>query len=791
MGSSGSIYHKKKNLEITNLAKRIISYFLFQKKIERVFKFDNSELNNNYSDGNPKYSENKYNKYYIIDYNWIRTWKENSGYNKIKSELELIYLNNYDVINEMQRHCKCYEKNRIITNYEVPFSNNSLSNSLFTSNNKYCFKDFECLVNEETYKLFKKMSFWNNFGKIIEIDGIIYDKMIILFFEQIQLVKLIINGINDKKDEELIQLTSICYEFVNGTEEFDMEISESKYKTFKEYLINKSKYEILQIFKNEGIQFIKETTLSIDNFQIKIKNENLISKCSSQYEVKNKIINFNNINNTRLIGLENIGATCYMNATLQCFININSLTKYLLTESIYKQIDNNEELYGLSRGYCHLLEKVCLDDEIKNYYAPKEFKSVISLKNPLFQGINANDSKDLINFMLEIMNSELSKLNELPNVIDKKDNIMLDPNNFLLILENFRDEFSKSNKSIIAQNFFFIIQTNNKCVGCQYLKYNFQAMFLLEFPLELIYNYSLKQNIPLSNNQGKKLINLITCFEHYGQPSNFTGENQLYCNNCKGLRDAECINTLFSLPPVLIIILNRGKGKSFDCEVDFPEFLNLQNFVNYEKSIYEYQLRGVISHLGESGMSGHFIAYCRHRINNNWYCYNDAIVTLCQDQKKGFMTGTPYILFYETLMNQNNIIFDNNNIDVNSIKNNIFNSNINMNSLFNQPNFNNNRNFMGKEMNNIIIGNNMKFNMETNNNMINNFTNNNLGINNIFSNNINNNHFNNNINNINNINNNYNNINNFNNMNQMVSNNNNINIINNKINMGNNNFNCF
>ena len=796
MGSSGFFINKKENHEISNLVNRIISYFLFQKDIEKIFKSDNSKFNNNYRDEYSNYSENKCNKYYILDYNWIRTWKDNSGYNNIESELDKIYLNNYDVIKEMQRHCKYYEKNRVIINYAVPFSNNSLSNSLFTSNNKYSFEDFECLVNEKTYQLFKKMSFWNNFGKIISIDGIIYDKMIILFFEQMQLVKFIIKVINDNKDEELIQLTGICYEFVNDTNVFDIEFSKLKYKTFKEYLINKSQYEILQMFQSEAIQFLEEMTLSIGNFQIKIKNENLVSKCSNQYYAQNKLINFNNINNARFIGLENIGATCYMNATLQCFININSLTKYLLKESIYKQIDNNEELYGLSRAYCHLLEKVCLDDEIQKYYAPKEFKSVISLKNPLFQGINANDSKDLINFMLEMMNSELSRLNEVPKSIYKKDNRMLDPNNFLLILENFRNEFSKNNKSIIAQNFFFIIQTNNKCTGCQYLKYNFQALFLLEFPLELIYNYCLQQNIPSTNNQGKKLINLITCFEHYGLPSNFTGENQLYCNNCRGLRDAECTNTLFSLPPVLVIILNRGKGKSFDCEVDFPEYLNLQKFVGYKKSIYDYRLRGVISHLGESGMSGHFIAYCRHRINDNWYCYNDAIVTLCQDQKKGFMTGTPYILFYETLMNQNNVIFDNS-IDVNSIKNNMNNFNNNMNSFSNQPNFNINNNFMNDGMNNIIIGNNMKFNMETNNNMINNFSNNNLGFNNNFNNNTNNNNFNNNINNTNNFsnnnfnnnnnsnnNNNYNDIYNHNNMNQMNNNNNNMNIIN-------NNFNCF
>ena len=177
---------------------------------------------------------------------------------------------------------------------------------------------------------------------------------------------------------------------------------------------------------------------------------------------------------------------------------------------------------------------------------------------------------------------------------------------------------------------------------------------MLEFPLKLVYNFNVNRNIPSINNRGNKCVNLYTCFEHYGQVANFVGENRLYCNNygqvanfvgenrlycnkCNGLRDADSVNILFSLCPVLVIILNRGKGKTFDCDVDFPLYLDLQNYVEYKYSISKYQLKGVISHLGESGMSGHFIAYCRHRIDNQWYLYNDSTVTLCKNQNKDFM----------------------------------------------------------------------------------------------------------------------------------------------------------
>ena len=47
-------------------------------------------------------------------------------------------------------------------------------------------------------------------------------------------------------------------------------------------------------------------------------------------------------------------------------------------------------------------------------------------------------------------------------------------------------------------------------------------------------------------------------------------------------------------------------------------------------------------------MSGHFIAYCKSPVNNNWYCYNDSQVTKCVDPENEINScGIPYVLFYQ------------------------------------------------------------------------------------------------------------------------------------------------
>ena len=48
-------------------------------------------------------------------------------------------------------------------------------------------------------------------------------------------------------------------------------------------------------------------------------------------------------------------------------------------------------------------------------------------------------------------------------------------------------------------------------------------------------------------------------------------------------------------------------------------------------------------------MSGHFVAYCRNRMDFKWYLYNDAFVTLCENGNE-YKKGMPYILFYQHII---------------------------------------------------------------------------------------------------------------------------------------------
>ena len=122
----------------------------------------------------------------------------------------------------------------------------------------------------------------------------------------------------------------------------------------------------------------------------------------------------------------------------------------------------------------------------------------------------------------------------------------------------------------------------------------------------------------------------------------------MYCNNCKQQLPASYITKLFTIPEILIIVLNRGKGIEFNVKLEFSDELNLINFVEFNDFGFIYKLIGVVTHLGESGASGHFIAYCKSPIDGEWYKYNDDLVTKVYNFKQEIIDyAMPYILFFQ------------------------------------------------------------------------------------------------------------------------------------------------
>ena len=367
----------------------------------------------------------------------------------------------------------------------------------------------------------------------------------------------------------------------------------------------------------------------------------------------NNVINEDNKNNqkeilndykTILIGLNNIGATCYMNSTLQCLSNTEDLTYYFLNKFKYDQNNNNKIM---SNAYYYLIVNLWNKENNNKSFSPDDFKEKLSQENPLFKGIAANDSKDLIQFLIERFHKELNIINNDNNF--NNDYTQNDQLNEQKMKELFMNEFAINYNSIISDLFYGILEIKSQCQGCKYIKYNFQVYSFIEFPLEKVNQFCFNIGRKINNNNKNPDIDLYECFEYYRSQEIMTGDNRMYCNICNNNCDSLYETSLYSTPKYLIINLNRGRGAVYECNVIFSEILDLHDFVADKNGNINYELYAVICHIGPSSMSGHFVAYCKNRMDKKWYLYNDAFVTLCENNNE-FQKGMPYILFYQNII---------------------------------------------------------------------------------------------------------------------------------------------
>ena len=319
------------------------------------------------------------------------------------------------------------------------------------------------------------------------------------------------------------------------------------------------------------------------------------------------------------VGLDNTGGICYMNAILQCFSNIEELSKFFLNKF---KISKNDQHKRLSNEYCKVIQNLWNRKKNGKLYSPLSFKKVIYELNPSFSLVTGNGPIDLINFLLERLQQEL-------NVAGNNNNI----NKNLL------------NKFNITNLFYGVIETKTQCTNCCRIKYNFQIFTYLDFPLQQVNQYCFQTGKRMNFFLGIPYVDLYECFEHYQSLINMTGINQIYCSECGRACNALYGTFLFSMPNYLIINLNRT-----NCGicVNFPETLKLHNYVIKKEINTIFNLISVICRTD----SGNFIAYCRHHTDHNWYKYNDANVAKCLNPKE-YLNGTPYILFYKVVDNTN------------------------------------------------------------------------------------------------------------------------------------------
>ena len=411
---------------------------------------------------------------------------------------------------------------------------------------------------------------------------------------------------------------------------------------------NKEKQIINQNMNNENKNFI----INNDNVKNNQNEKNVLNEIVDNKNNSNNEINKDNINaeNNKiiqeyffpLVGLVNVGSTCFMDATLQCLMHVSELSNYFLNEypkdkTFLNSINNNIPTKGeLSEAYYEILKEVDIlakkETKFSHYsYPPSKFKKVLGKYNSQFTKDEANDSKDLILYLLQTFHEEL---NYFGNKVVPTNITLPDQTLRSLTFDFFKLSYQSTNFSKISQLFYGTYETTIICSVCKTLFYSYQKFEFISF-----------STFKYKNDR----FNILDGFKDNEEKQKLTGDNQYMCPKCKKLVDAETFNKIIEPPLKLILNIDYGKNKKYNIiTLNFEDELDITEFLSFKmKNNIKYRLCSVCTHIGVSGERGHYIAFCKNFKNNKWYKFNDSSCGECKNYE--IYNDNPYLLIYEKI----------------------------------------------------------------------------------------------------------------------------------------------
>ena len=244
--------------------------------------------------------------------------------------------------------------------------------------------------------------------------------------------------------------------------------------------------------KNDLINHIISCKKGLFNF-ISDKNERLYRTIKGRKEYfdnhKNEKENF------PILGLTNLGNSCYMNSSLQCLFAIKELTNYFLYYFKDEYI-NKDNVLGtggvLTFGYINLLLNINNTTNNK-YFTPDIFKTILGLCSKKYEGNDQEDAHEFLNYLLDMLHEDLNRVTSKPS-INHNDNIYdMNINNINLSDEekSIKDwnNFLKRNQSILIDLFYGQYKSCVICPKCNFKSINFNSFLSLELPITENKNY--------------------------------------------------------------------------------------------------------------------------------------------------------------------------------------------------------------------------------------------------------------------------------------------------------------
>lgn len=345
-----------------------------------------------------------------------------------------------------------------------------------------------------------------------------------------------------------------------------------------------------------------------------------------------------------VVGLRNLGNTCFLNSSLQCLSATIPLTDYFLGYDYRSEINQHNVLGTggkLATAYAELMKELWLQAAPVSGYTkisarvvkPTRFKSSLESFAPQFLGTSQHDAQELLSFLLDGIHEDLNRIPKKPYIEDRDCDGTHDERDAIEAWKNYL----RRDKSLVVDIFQGQLRNTLTCLTCRHVNVRFEPFMYLSLPL---------------NDDSHTLDD---CLRLYLAEERLVRENQWYCSVCQTHRDATKKTDLWIVPAILIVHLKRFRfneygqlGSKNNARIRYPvgDSWDLSGMVcsrGSEEPLYD--LYAVSNHVGDLG-GGHYTAYSLNRFDDHWYEFNDTTCRKIDDRTLQGNSSSAYLLFY-------------------------------------------------------------------------------------------------------------------------------------------------
>ena len=230
--------------------------------------------------------------------------------------------------------------------------------------------------------------------------------------------------------------------------------------------------------KKEKKYYDKDTKLllylsSMSNYMIEHLKKKNINEFIGNYSKKG------------LVGLKNLGNTCFMNSAIQCLSNCELLTKFLLSPYYdkFREKINCTSKYSsggaIANSYSNLLKE--LWGESKSYISPYGFYKTFISYVKIFDDYSQHDSHEMLIYLLEKLHEDLNRNNEKKYIeLNEKQ----PEENDIDASNRWWEAYLRRDNSIIMDLFSGQYKSTLRCPFCDKISITYDQFSCLELPIE-------------------------------------------------------------------------------------------------------------------------------------------------------------------------------------------------------------------------------------------------------------------------------------------------------------------